>query len=296
MRELIEEVKQQSKVNLQINDKTINAIVTNSKEVGQLITETLRKEKQTLSNNEKHKNQKLNIKTLWRNTINTRKQAFWQHHKAKRTYETFSNLLVMDPPRMPRKFLPRFIKNENEEEPETRHQLATEKFKSEIILQKKRSEKYQENFMKIDAEMITYLTRHFENNEVCNALIKEWETDCTKVEEISIQIFNKKENFFLNNSSSEYRNKPNRDVNANRTSDNAWFEKRKENKTPNRSNHSRSRSRSESRNSNNRRDKSKSTERIVLPPRNNQNRSTRNKTEDNRGKYELKKRNIFSKR
>ena len=93
--------------------------------------------------------------------------------------------------------------------------------------------------MKIDVEMITCLTGHFENNEVCDALIKEWETDCTKEEEISIQIFNKKEDFFLNNS--EYRNKPKRDENANRKMDNAWFEKRKENKTPNRGNSSRSR-------------------------------------------------------
>ena len=96
--------------------------------------------------------------------------------------------------------------------------------------------------------MITYLTGHFENNAVCDALIKEWETDCTKEEEISIQIFDKKEDFFLNNS--EYRNKPKRDENANREMDNAWYEKRKENKTPNRGN--RSRSRRETRNSNNR--------------------------------------------
>ena len=74
--------------------------------------------------------------------------------------------------------------------------------------------------------------------------------------------------------------------------DNALFEKRKENKTSNRDN--RSRSRSETRNSNSRRDNSKSTERIVFPPSNNQNRSTKSQTEDNPKKYE-KKRNIFSK-
>ena len=67
----------------------------------------------------------------------------------------FSNLLVMDPPQMPRKFLPRFIKNENKEELKIRRQLDIEKFKSEINLQKKRSKKYQERFMKTDAEMIT---------------------------------------------------------------------------------------------------------------------------------------------
>ena len=69
--------------------------------------------------------------------------------------------------------------------------------------------------------MITNLTEHFENNKVCDALIKEWETDCTKEEEKSIQIFNKKEDFFLTNSGSEYRNKPNRDKNANTKRDDA---------------------------------------------------------------------------
>ena len=65
-----------------------------------------------------HKEKNLVLKhseeTLWQ------KQAFWQHRKAKRTYETFSNLLVMDTPRMPKKYLPRFIKNENEKKLEIR--------------------------------------------------------------------------------------------------------------------------------------------------------------------------------
>ena len=52
---------------------------------------------------------------------------------------------------MPRKFLPRLIKNENQVELEIRRQLAIEKFKSEINIQKKRSEKYQERFMKTDS-------------------------------------------------------------------------------------------------------------------------------------------------
>ena len=37
LRELIQERMQQSKVNLEINDKTSNAIPTNSKETGQLL-------------------------------------------------------------------------------------------------------------------------------------------------------------------------------------------------------------------------------------------------------------------
>lgn len=80
----------------------------------------------------------------------------WQHHKAKgRTYKMFSSLLPMDPQRMPRNYLQSFVKNENEEELEITHQLATEQFKSEINLQKKCCEKYQASFRKIDTDMIT---------------------------------------------------------------------------------------------------------------------------------------------
>ena len=56
---------------------------------------------------------------------------------------------------MPRNYLQSFVKNENEEELEITHQLATEQFKSEINLQKKCSEKYQASFRKIDTDMIT---------------------------------------------------------------------------------------------------------------------------------------------
>ena len=61
----------------------------------------------------------------------------------------------MDPQRMLRNYLQSFVKNENEEELEITHQLATEQFKSEINLQKKCSEKYQASFRKIDTDMIT---------------------------------------------------------------------------------------------------------------------------------------------
>ena len=56
---------------------------------------------------------------------------------------------------MPRNYLQSFVKNENEEELEITHQLATEQFKSEINLQKKCCEKYQASFRKIDTDMIT---------------------------------------------------------------------------------------------------------------------------------------------
>ena len=49
-------MKQQSKVILQIDDKTINAIANTSKETGQFISETLRNEKTNTFKQKKHKN------------------------------------------------------------------------------------------------------------------------------------------------------------------------------------------------------------------------------------------------
>ena len=69
-----------------------------------------------------------------------------------------------------------------------RCQLASEKFKSEINLTKKRSEKYQKHFMKIDAEIIPYLTGLFENTEVCDAGIKKWEEEHQEQRKINKRI------------------------------------------------------------------------------------------------------------
>ena len=84
---------------------------------------------------------KQHISTLWKNTLNSRKQAFFQYYKAKNIAEIFTELLKENPPKMPRKFLPKLIPNENKEETAIRQQ-SLEKFKAEIKLQKIRSQKY----------------------------------------------------------------------------------------------------------------------------------------------------------
>ena len=149
-------------------------------------------------------NAKQKIQKLWQNTINTRKQHFWSHHRSKRTYETFQNLLAMDPPRLPRKFLPKFIENEDPDETFLRQQMAKKKFETEIELLKLRSQKYEEKFLKIDLEMKSHFTNEYEI-EIANKLIKEWLDECKKEEERSIKIFNESENFFLNTTTSDFR-------------------------------------------------------------------------------------------
>ena len=58
------------------------------------------------------------MSVLWQYTINSRKQAFWQYYRAQQVFQIFTQLLENDPQKMPRKFLPRSVRNEDVEETE----------------------------------------------------------------------------------------------------------------------------------------------------------------------------------
>ena len=149
--------------------------------------------------------QKKEIGGIWKNKLNARKRLFFDYYRTKRTSETYESLLETSPPRMPRKFLPKMIENEDPEETTIRRNLSIEKFKSEIALLRLRSRRYEAKYSEQDTEMIKHLTQSFEE-EVSNALIEEWASDCKEQEEISCEIFNKKENWFLNNAFENFRN------------------------------------------------------------------------------------------
>ena len=148
---------------------------------------------------------KQHISTLWKNTLNSRKQAFFQYYKAKNIAEIFTELLKENPPKMQRKFLPKIIPNENKEETAIRQQLSLEKFKAEISLQKIRSRKYLERFQTLDAHMIAHFTMNYDNN-IGNSLTELWENDCLKEQQKSVNIFDRKRDWYLNNTTTEFRN------------------------------------------------------------------------------------------
>ena len=106
---------------------------------------------------------------------------------------------------MPRKFLPKIIPNENKEETAIRQQLSLEKFKAEISLQKIRSRKYLERFQTLDAHMIAHFTMNY-NNDIGNSLTELWENDCLKEQQKSVNIFDRKRDWYLNNTTTEFRN------------------------------------------------------------------------------------------
>ena len=106
---------------------------------------------------------------------------------------------------MSRKFLPKIIPNENKEETAIRQQLSLEKFKAEISLQKIRSRKYLERFQTLDAHMIAHFTMNYDN-DIGNSLTELWENDCLKQQQKSVNIFDRKKDWYLNNTTTEFCN------------------------------------------------------------------------------------------
>ena len=113
---------------------------------------------------------------------------FWNYYHAERMQESYQKFLVYNPPKMPRKFLPRFIENEPTTETEIRQQLAVEKFKNEIGLLQLCSRRYEQRFKNLDSEMVAHITSKF-REEISARIIEQWEEACTKEESKSIKIY-----------------------------------------------------------------------------------------------------------
>ena len=106
---------------------------------------------------------------------------------------------------MPRKFLPKIIPNENKEETAIRQQLSLENFKAEISLQKICFREYLEQFQTLDAHMIAQFTMNYDN-DIGNSLTELWENGCLKQQQKSVNIFDRKRDLYLNNTTTEFRN------------------------------------------------------------------------------------------
>ena len=189
----------------------------------------------------------------WKNTLNSRKQAFFQYYKAKNIAEIFTELLKENPSKMPRKFLLKVIPNENKEETAIRQQLSLEKFKAENNLQKFRCQKHLERFQTLDAHMIAHLTMNYDS-DICNSLTELWENDCLREEQKLGDFFDTKRDWYLNNATTELRNnsekrkpkqegKQNNDNNNNRRAQNG----RRQNRYKNSKDRTRSKSSSQKR-------------------------------------------------
>ena len=147
LRTLINEIKDSNSKQYRLSEQLIETISNNANDVATAVKTGIKEIDLQQAEKGKLKTSafkcKERISHLWNNTLNSRRQAFWQYHRSQQISEVYKNLLEKNAPQIPRKFLPRIIENESREETEIRTLLSVEKFKSEINLQDLRSEKYE---------------------------------------------------------------------------------------------------------------------------------------------------------
>jgi len=116
-------------------------------------------------------------------------------HNTVSIYETWVEKIN---PILPRKFRPKLISDEIEEDREIRKDAAIYRFKSEIQIMKNKASRNQEKYLRIDEQMCTLLKEKTMSPEVEDWLFKEWEQECQREEQKSLYIWKKKETWLRN--------------------------------------------------------------------------------------------------
>lgn len=137
------------------------------------------------------------IGRIWKQTLNQRKQNFWNGFKFARISDIYADWLSRDAPILPRKFRPVHIPGEHMEDSEIRKENAIQNVRSEIRILRNKSQRANDLYRKADSEMMRIL-RDKCDGEVLEKLEKMWQEACLKEEEISQGIWMKKKTWYDN--------------------------------------------------------------------------------------------------
>ena len=141
---------------------------------------------------------KKSIEKTWDAKYKNRNDLFWRYHRNKRLEELFNDELLKENPTIPRKFLPNYNGKETSEEKQIMNNLAKEKVRAELLLQKIRYQRQLDSIKQIDNEMKTLITTNF-NEQIASKLQEQWTKQCQTGEFKSVQEFSNKEQWFKDN-------------------------------------------------------------------------------------------------
>jgi hypothetical protein len=134
---------------------------------------------------------KQSMKYVWNRSLNERKQAYWNYLKFKNTAAIYSEWIKKDNPIIPRKYRPKIIPGEVDEDKDIRRETSLQLFEADIKILKNKSRRYENAFKQTDDEMCAIFEKK-SDGEICRNLKKIWGKECKKEEEKSAAIFEKK--------------------------------------------------------------------------------------------------------
>ena len=140
-----------------------------------------------------------NIISVWKKSLNERKQAYWNYLRSDKTANIYVEWLEKENPVLPRKFRPRTITGEHEDDRQIRRDTAISAFKAEIRIIKNRTERYRTAYVKVDSEMSEiFEKRSGHNDEIRDRLNMMWKKECSNEEERSESIWAKTQDWLTN--------------------------------------------------------------------------------------------------
>ena len=133
----------------------------------------------------------------WRNILTKRKIEYWKYLRNSKHANIYNQWLEGDPITIPKKFQPKPVRGESEFQKELKVKLATDQMKCEIELLKVHAKNYKQQFDSIDQQIAHKIEEKFPSNqEAVTILVSKWQSLCKTEEELSEDIWKKKEDWY----------------------------------------------------------------------------------------------------
>lgn len=137
-------------------------------------------------------NSRRRLRIPWQQKLNHRKQMYWNHIKNQGLYELYEKWLNQSPPHIPRKYLPKHIQGEPENEEKIRYSLAIDEMKMNQELFASRATRFLSKTETADIEMKEFIQSKCTPPVLQDLIYNIWKDDCLREEAKSRLIWEKK--------------------------------------------------------------------------------------------------------
>ena len=131
----------------------------------------------------------------WKQQLNMRNQAFEHEIRNRTVSKLYDEWLAKDEPFIPKKFRPKLVENEPEDQLRIKKWVSMQNVKGETLLMTKRADSHRERYRKIDSEMTKLFQDKF-TGIIGERLLTLWNEEIDRGQAQAITTWEKKEQWF----------------------------------------------------------------------------------------------------
>ena len=133
----------------------------------------------------------------WRNNLNERKKSYWSCLRTENISSKYEEWYANEPAIMPKKYTPKTIQGEPEEQKQIRMRHAMQTMKCDIDIMKARMTNFKSRYEAVDQTMMSEIETASNDESTKMALIELWFKECKEEEAKSKAIWKEKEEWLL---------------------------------------------------------------------------------------------------